>query len=254
MLPPDRPLLASLLRALPAGIALAAFTGVLPRGVWWVKAAVLGTLNIGGFFALLFYAAYRLPGGVAATLGAVQPIVAAVLAARLLGERLRPIIVVAGVAGLIGVALLVLRANVGLDPLGVAAGLAATASMATGVVLTKHWGRPVSLMAFTSWQLIAGGLVLLPIWFAIEGPPSELTTINLLGFLWLTSFGTAVAYAIWFRGIQLLPVARISLLGLLSPVIAAIAGWIGLNQALACGSTTRHGAHPQCAVVPWPDA
>jgi probable blue pigment (indigoidine) exporter len=34
---------------------------------------VLGTLNIGAFFALLFVSAYRLPGGVAAVLGAPAP-------------------------------------------------------------------------------------------------------------------------------------------------------------------------------------
>ena len=73
LLPPGHPLWAGLLRALPAGLLLVALSGHLPRGDWWWRAAVLGTLNIGAFFALLFAAAYRLPGGVAATLGAVSP-------------------------------------------------------------------------------------------------------------------------------------------------------------------------------------
>lgn len=62
LLPPGRPLLAGTLRALPAGLVLAAATKRRPVGAWWAKAFVLGTLNIGGFFALLFVAAYRLPG------------------------------------------------------------------------------------------------------------------------------------------------------------------------------------------------
>ncbi|RPI20788.1 MAG: hypothetical protein EHM57_07475, partial [Actinobacteria bacterium] len=97
LLPPDRPLLAGVLRALPAGLVLAAITRQRPVGAWWAKAVVLGTLNIGGFFALLFVAAYRLPGGVAATLGAIQPLVAAGLAALLLRERVGPNIVIAGI-------------------------------------------------------------------------------------------------------------------------------------------------------------
>jgi len=83
LLPPGRPLLAAVLRALPAGLLLLALTRTLPRSAWWWKAPVLGGLNIGVFFALLFVAAYRLPGGVAATIGAVQPLIVAVLASRL---------------------------------------------------------------------------------------------------------------------------------------------------------------------------
>ena len=232
LLPPGRPLLAGMLRALPAGLVLVALTRQRPVGTWWAKAAVLGTLNIGGFFALLFVAAYRLPGGVAATLGAVQPLVAAGLAATLLRERLRPEVVAAGVIGLVGVALLVLRAGAQLDGLGVLAGLAGAASMATGVVLTKRWGRPVPLLAFTAWQLVAGGLVLTPLALAFEGLPSSLGAGHLAGYLWLGSVGTAVAYSLWFRGIERLPVARVSLLGLLSPIVATTAGWIVLGQTL----------------------
>jgi len=232
LLPPGRPLLAGVLRALPAGLALAAWTRRRPVGSWWVKAIVLGTLNIGGFFALLFVAAYRLPGGVAATLGAIQPLLAAGLAALLLGERVRRATAVAGLLGMVGVALLVLRAGAALDAAGVLAGLAGAASMATGVVLTKRWGRPVPLLAFTSWQLVAGGLVLLPLALAVEGAPPELTGRNLLGFLWLATGGTAVAYALWFRGIGRLPVAQVSLLGLVSPVVATVAGWLVLDQTM----------------------
>src|SRR5690606_6946753 len=59
MLPPDRPLLAALMRALPAGLAVLALTRTLPRGIWWWRTAVLGTLHIGAFFPLLFLSAYR---------------------------------------------------------------------------------------------------------------------------------------------------------------------------------------------------
>ncbi len=238
LLPADRPILAGLLRALPAGIGLALVTRTRPIGTWWVKAAVLGALNIGGFFALLFYAAFRLPGGVAATLGAVQPLVAVGLAAVLLSERLRRVTLVASTLGVVGVALLVLRADAELDSIGILAGLAGAVSMAVGVVLTKRWGRPVPLLAFTSWQLIAGGLVLLPLTIAIEGLPTTLTTTNIVGFVWLATVGTAIAYSLWFRGIQLLPVAQVSILGLLSPLVATLAGWIVLDQTLSTGQLT----------------
>lgn len=232
LLPPDRPLLAGLVRALPAGLALAAVSHQRPIGGWWIKTLVLGTLNIGGFFALLFVAAYRLPGGVAAILGAVQPLAAAGLAALLLHERLRLYVITAGLLGVVGVSLLVLRAEAHLDALGVVAGLGGAASMAIGVVLTKHWGRPVKLLTFTAWQLVAGGAVLLPLVAAIEGWPTQITVVNIGGYLWLAAVGTAIAYTLWFRGIEQLPIAQVTLLGLASPVVAAAAGWIILKQAL----------------------
>jgi probable blue pigment (indigoidine) exporter len=232
LLPPGRPLLAGTLRALPAGLVLAAATKRRPVGSWWAKALVLGTLNIGGFFALLFVAAYRLPGGVAATLGAIQPLIAAGLAAIVLHERVRRNVVIAGVLGIVGVGLLVLRAGAELDGAGVAAGLAGATSMASGVVLTKRWGRPVPLLTFTAWQLVAGGLVLLPLALGVEGLPAQVTGSNLLGYLWLATAGTGVAYVLWFRGIDALPVSQVSLLALLSPLVATTAGWLVVDQRL----------------------
>ncbi len=231
-LPPDRPLLAGTLRALPAGLLLLAVGRRAPRGAWWWRALVLGALNIGVFFALLFVAAYRLPGGVAATLGAVQPLVVAGLSVTLLGERLRVRTVLAGTAGVVGVALLVLRATARLDVLGLLAGLGGTVAMALGVVLTRRWGRPVPLLAFTGWQLTAGGVVLLPVLLLVEGLPPALTAVQAGGFGYLAVVSTALAYVMWFRGLEWLPAARVSFLGLLSPVVAAVAGWAALGQGL----------------------
>ncbi|MEV6105661.1 EamA family transporter [Streptomyces sp. NPDC051940] len=233
LLPPGRPLLAALLRALPAGLLLVALTRRLPQGVWWWRSLVLGTLNIGAFFALLFIGAYRLPGGVAATIGALQPLLAVGLAAGLLGEKLTLRPVLAGIAGVGGVSLLVLRANAALDWLGVAAAAAGAGVMALGVVLSKRWASPAPLLATTGWQLVAGGLVLLPVALAVEGaPPAGLTAGNLAGYAYLTLFGTAFAYVLWFRGIRALSPTNVTFLGLLSPLVATTLGWLALGQSL----------------------
>jgi probable blue pigment (indigoidine) exporter len=232
LLPPARPLFAAAMRALPAGLVLALVVKARPPRDWWAKVLVLGTLNIGAFFALLFVAAYRLPGGMAATLGAIQPLITAGLGAALLRERVRPTVLAAGVVGIAGVALLVLTADARVDPVGVAAGTIGAISMASGIVLTKRWGRPVPLLAFTAWQLVAGGLLLLPIAVLIEGAPPAPTGQHLLGHLWLATAGTAAAYTLWFRGIERLPVTSVSLLSLVSPVVATVAGWLALGQHL----------------------
>jgi probable blue pigment (indigoidine) exporter len=217
-LPPDRPLLSGLLRALPAGLVLLALTRRLPRGDWWWKSAVLGTLNIGLFFALLFITAYRLPGGMAAVLGAAQPLLVAGLSVLLLAERVALRTILAGLMGAAGVALAVLTASARLDLIGVLAGLAGTASMAFGLILTKRWGRPgVSLLTATGWQLTAGGLVLLPVTLLSEGLPASLTITNLSGYAYLSLIGTALAYTIWFRGLEDAARVRRRRLGTVSP-------------------------------------
>ncbi|WP_433264961.1 EamA family transporter [Actinosynnema sp. CS-041913] len=231
-LPPDRPLLASLIRSLPAGLLLVAVTRRLPAGDWWWRSLVLGALNIGAFLPLLFLAAYRLPGGVAATVGAVQPLIVAGLAAGLLGQRMTLRVALAAIAGVAGVSLLVLRANAQLDWLGVAAALGGAAVMAAGTVLGKRWRSPAPLLASTGWQLVAGGLLLLPVTLLVEGAPPALTATNVAGYAYLTTIGAALSYSLWFRGIGLLPATEVTFLGLLSPIVATAVGWLLLGQDL----------------------
>ncbi|GGC08765.1 ABC transporter permease [Cellulomonas carbonis] len=231
-LPDDRPALAALCRALPAGLLLLAIGRRLPHGSWWWRSLVLGALNIAAFLTLLFVAAYRLPGGVAATLGAVQPLLVAGLAVVLLGDRLRTRTLVAGLLGVAGVALLVLRAGARMDGVGVAAGLGAAVVAALGVVLMRRWGRPVGLVPFTAWQLTAGGVLLVPVVVAVEGLPPALTPVEVGGLAHMALIGTALPYLLWFRGMQHLPVTDVSFLGLVSPVVATALGWAVLGQAL----------------------
>ncbi|GAA4077730.1 EamA family transporter [Streptomyces shaanxiensis] len=233
-LPPDRPLFTGLMRALPAGLLLLAVARVLPRGAWWWKSAVLGALNIGAFFPLLFLSAYRLPGGMAAVVGSVGPLLVVGLAALLLGQRPTLRNVLTGVVAASGVSLVVLKAAGALDPVGVLAALAATASMATGTVLTKRWGRPdgVGPLALTGWQLTAGGLLIAPLALLIEGAPPALDGRATAGYLYLALANTAVAYWLWFRGIGRLSATQVTFLGPLSPLTAAVVGWAALGQAL----------------------
>jgi probable blue pigment (indigoidine) exporter len=268
LLPPGRPLLAGTIRALPAGLLLLAFVGIrfgrlaLPTGSWWWRAAVLGTLNIGLFFALFFVAAYRLPGGVAAVLGAIGPFLVAGFAYPLLRDRPTRRLLIAAAIGVAGVCLLVLRSSVALDPIGLAAATGGVITMSLATVLGRRWGLPhypsaapsspaepsvpavttarptspaAAVLALTAWQLIAGGLLLLPVALLVEGPPPALSAPNLLGFGYLTLVGTALAHFLWFRGVSSLAPTRVTLLALLSPVVATILGWLVLNQSLSAG-------------------
>ena len=230
LLPPNHPLMVAALRSLPIGILLTAWLRQLPKGIWWWRILLLGGLNIGIFQALLFVAAYRLPGGVAATAGAIQPLLVGLFSWIILNEKPSKLSILAAIAGLVGVGLLVLGPTARLDSVGIVAAIAGAATMGLGTVLVKRWKRPVSLLVFTAWQLAVGGIVLLPIALVIEGPITHLSTTNLLGFVYLGVVGTGVAYALWFRGIEKLKASAVSSLGLMSPVVATLIGFVLLRQ------------------------
>lgn len=78
-LPSDRPFTSAFIRVLPAGILLILFTREFPSRQNWWHLFILAALNIGIFQALLFIAAYRLPGGLAAVLGSIQPLIVMIL-------------------------------------------------------------------------------------------------------------------------------------------------------------------------------
>ncbi|MER8577967.1 DMT family transporter [Mesorhizobium sp. M1423] len=231
-LPNFSPMTVAMLRALPAGLLLLAIVRQLPTGIWWLRSFVLGALNISIFLSMLFVAAYRLPGGVAATVLSVQPLIVIFLAAALLASPVRPLAIVAALVGIAGVALLVLTPNATLDAVGVAAGLAGAASMAFGSVLARRWQPPVSLLTFTAWQLTAGGLLLVPVTLLFEPSIPLPTGTNLLGLAWLGLIGAALTYVLWFRGIARLESAVVSSLLFLSPVTAVLLGWVFLDQTL----------------------
>jgi probable blue pigment (indigoidine) exporter len=232
LLPPGRPLTASLLRALPVGVAMLAWTRERPHGIWWMRLFVLGALNFSIFWWLMFVAAYRLPGGVASVLISTQPLAVLVLAAALVGAPLRLTALAAALGGVVGVALLVLRPGAALDPIGIAAGLGGALSMALGTVLAKRWQPPAPALTFTAWQLVAGGLLLLPPALLLEPALPAPTLREVAGIVWLALFGAAVSYVLWFRGVARLGPAAASPLVLLSPVTAVIIGWLALGQTL----------------------
>lgn len=235
LLPPDRPFTAALLRTLPAGLLLVLWCRRWPVwGDWtgWWRLLVLAALNIGVFQALLFIAAYRLPGGVAAVVGAVGPLVVMGLTWALDHRRPPALALVAGALGVAGMAALLLSPGARWDMLGVAAALLGTLCMAAGTFWSRRWRSDLPVLAFTGWQLLAGGIMLAPVAWLVDPPLPPLTAAHVGGYLYLSSVGALLSYALWFRGVARLPAVAVSSLLLLSPVTAVLLGWVLLGQTL----------------------
>ncbi|HWL42246.1 MAG TPA: EamA family transporter [Ilumatobacter sp.] len=255
-LPAGSPLYGAAIRAVPAGLLLLAVARRLPRGVWWRRSLVLGTLNMGAFFALVYVAAQRLPTSIAATVMATSPVAMMLIAWLLIGERPRATALAGATLGVGGVTLL-LSTGGDVDPVGVAASIAAMVMSSAGYVLAKRWSGEVDVLASTAWQLLAGGLTLVPLALVVEGAPPELDRRAVLAFVYVSVVATAVAFVAWFSGLRRLRAGDVGLIGLLNPVTGALLGTVvaaevlnarqlaGLVFVLAgvvVGSRTRRGA------------
>lgn len=231
-LPSDRPLFAGAMRVLPVGILMLVWHRRLPRGSWWWRSLVLGGLTMGLFFGLLYIAAVRLPSGLGATLTALSPMVTVVLAWLLLRERAAKATLVAAITGALGVLLLVLQndSQGGVDLIGVLASLGAVTSASAGFVLTKRWSAKENVIVVTSWQLVAGGLMLTPVALLIEGAPPQLPLSGWLALAYLGLIGSGVAYVAWFRGLASMSAGSVAVIGLLNPVAGTLLGVVLLGE------------------------
>ena len=208
-LPPDRPFIAALLRVLPAGIALLIWSRRFPqRGE------------------------YRLPGGLAAVIGAIQPQLVMLLAWCVDRQRSPWLAVFSAIAGILGMAMLLLSPHTVLDPLGIGAAFLGAISMALGTWLSRRWALSLPIVALTGWQLAIGGVVLAPVALIVDPPLHQVTALQVAGYLWLCVAGAMLAYGLWFRGIGRLSPVAVSAMSLLSPVTAVVLGWIFLGQKI----------------------
>lgn len=217
---PGHPFLIATVRSLGGGVALMLLFRQLPPRAWYGRVLVLGTVNIAFLFALFFISASRVPGGITAILMALSPFWATLIGWPLLGERPQPMRLVLIALGIVGVSLLVHASAFRLDAIGLLAGVAASASMGSGVVLIKKWGRPAPYLVFTGWQLLAGGILLAPLMLSLEGIPSTWSGQGVGGLLYLLVAATVLAYPAWFHGIERVGAQRTSMLLLLVPVVA----------------------------------
>ena len=232
-LPDGAPLWSAVLRALPAGVILLAVARRLPSGSWWWRSLVLGLLNFGAFFVLVYLAAQLLPTSVAASVMALAPVALSMLAIPLLRQRPTAYMLIGAVLGVVGVGLLVGLGASRIDPLGVAISLMALLLSSLGAILATKWRDDLPLVATTSWQLVAGGLMLLVAAIVVEGAPPAMTSTNVLAYGAISLVATAIAFLCWFAGLRHLPAGTVGIIGLLNPVTGVLLGVLLAAESLA---------------------
>ncbi len=219
------PLFAASTRFITAGALMVGIV-FLRRGTLRVsRRALASCIVIGallpGANAVLFFAERDVPTGLASLIIATVPLWVVVLrlAAR---ERLgRPALVGVGV-GFAGVAVLA-HPSGGATTLGIALCLLSALMWSTGTVLSSWLTMPADPFAATAYEMLAGGLLMLPIAvFTVHGfSPSR---ASILGWLYLVTFGSIVGYTAYVWLLANAPLSLVSTYAYVNPVVAILLG------------------------------
>lgn len=191
------------------------------------KMVVLYGLSL-GFMNLCFYSALeRIPLGIAVALEFTGP-----LGVALYSSKKAVDFVWVGLA-LVGLLLLLpIRQSVSaIDPVGAALALAAGACWATYIVFGQKAGAVDGMAAVSLGTLVAAGAVL-PIGISVSG--LEIFRLEMLPWgLLLGVFASALPYSLEMIALRRLPAHTFGTLMSLEPAVAALSGFVMLNENLA---------------------
>lgn len=235
------PLLLGAIRALPAGLLLLLIKPNLPKGKDWIILLRLGTLNIALFFGLLFIMAQTLPSAISA-MGMIYVPVFAMLFHWFVNKKMPTKLQV------ISAILLVVLAWQLFDPqqlqlnsMGLLAMLGAIACIVIGSNNTQSLSNRIPWWTVLSWQLILGG-ILLAIAAAVHATTSPLqysialqqvSSLNILGLLWLLLLNTALAYALYVWLLCRMSVVEFTFAGISNPIAGILMGLLLLGESFS---------------------
>ena len=236
-----------------SAIALARRQRLLPLRAIWSALTVSGLLNVAAFTLCTAFAQLHTTTARAAVLAYTMPMMSALLAWALLGERLDRRGAGALVLGSGGIALLAWPALQGLRGgsqsaswLGLVMPLLAALAWALGTVVAKRWPLRGDRLINTAWQLFIGAACgALGAWWIGERLPDAIAPVALAALAFHVVIATALAYVLWFVLLERLTATVSALTTLMVPVVGVLgamalvgerpstADWIGFVLVLA---------------------
>jgi len=192
---------------------------------------VIGCL-LPGANAVLFFAEHDVPTGLASLIIASVPLWVMVLRLGVARERL-PWQVLAGVGvGFAGVAVLA-QPSGGAKAYGIALCVLSAVMWATGSFLSSRLPLPADSFVATSFEMLAGGLILLPIGLATTHPHfSQFSGRSIFGFFYLVTFGSVIGYTAYVWLLDNAPLGKVATYAYVNPVVAIALGVIVLHESL----------------------
>jgi drug/metabolite transporter (DMT)-like permease len=201
----------------------------------WGHLLVVGFLIQGLYFALGYLAlAMDISSGAVALILSLQPILVALAAPRISGERVGHWAWVGLGLGLGGAAVVILAKSAveALPALGVLAAVGALGGMTVGTLYEKRFGIAQHPVTANTVQYAAGLATTLPLAFLIEDHTIEWSLPLGLSLLYLIVCTSLIALTLLLMMIRRGEVSRVSALFFLVPPMAALIGWLVLDEQM----------------------
>jgi drug/metabolite transporter (DMT)-like permease len=206
----------------------------------WRSILALATFSVGAFNSLLYLAAVTTSAINIALINATIPIMVALLAWLLLGDRTRPLQALGIGLAIIGIITVVARGD-----LSVLTGLQAQPGDLLMVLAVSSWGLfsvllrrqavPLPPLTFLTVQIATGAVVIFPFYLIdllfISGG-FELNRSTALPMMYFAIFPGILAYGFWNHGVHRIGPAKAAIFMYLTPVFASVLAGIFLDERL----------------------
>lgn len=209
-----------------------------PTRAQWRSAAMIGLLLLLGGNGGVVLGELFIPSGIAAVLLAMEPMWLAGIDAALTRRRPSALAVAGIVAGIAGVAVLVVPVEglAGFDPIGVGLVLVAGVSWAAGSIYVRHASLPRSGVLGTGMEMLAGGGALLIAGVMLgeigHTDVSAFSTESVVALLYLVIFGSILAFTAYTWLLANVPVSVVATYAYVNPVVAVALGALILSEPI----------------------
>jgi drug/metabolite transporter (DMT)-like permease len=217
-------------------LGFAALRGRLRGPIPWLQLMMLGVISQAGYQGLAWMGMRSISGGLATIIASLTPVLVAVLAVPMLGERLTGRKMLGIALGFLGAAFVVRNRVVvtGEDPMGIAYVAIGMVSMTFGTLFYKRLAPRVDLVVSVGVQQIGAGLALLAVGTAVgervtDFTPGPLLWLTMLWFVFVISIG---AFLLWFTLLRQGTASAASSLHFLMPPLGLLMSWAALGEAL----------------------
>jgi drug/metabolite transporter (DMT)-like permease len=202
-----------------------------------LHAMVAGILMHGIYLGGVFWAVHRgMPAGISALIVGLQPLITALMAGPMLGEKIMPKHWLGLGLGFVGVVVVLwpkFASTGGITPATLSAAVIAVAAMSLGTVLQKRFGDAIDPVASTAYQYLGAFVLMAAGSLAFETWTVEVTGELVFALVWLVLVLSIGAIFLLMYMIRKGEMSKVASLFYLVPAVTAVIAWALFGENLS---------------------